>query len=239
MDPWNKTAQKFYDEFGTKKNSAAFIKAYPKILNRISLSFPPSPFPAHVLDLGCGTGELALVLSEAGFQVTGVDVSKQSLVKAKEIAPAGCFLEADMTKLPVPDHSMDAVFAMTSLEFCRDKTKALQEIRRVLKPGGFFYLEVRNADFVLNVVSGKWKRFFTRTRLLKVYPAESFKDLAYEEWRSLFREASFKIEQEYSSLRPWAYGSLLTRVKNLFIEGCKFLFPLSRQYMTAFLLRSI
>lgn len=259
MDTWNKSAQKFYDEFGDKKNSAAFITAYQKVLNRFpstslltdaQLASDASPLRAgaevhrlpstsKVLDLGCGTGELALVLSEAGFQMTGIDISQKSLAKAKILAPAVKFAEVDMTALTFKDHLFDAAFAMTSLEFCRDKNKALAEIKRVLKPGGLFYVEVRNRDFVLNFISGKLRGLLIQRGLLKTYPVESFEDLSYHEWLRLFSEAGFKLEREYPSLRPWAYGGLLTRTKNLLIELCKFLFPMSRQYMTAFLLRPI
>jgi len=237
MDPWNKTAQTFYDEFGDQKKSSVFISAYRRILPRLALREPSSAAPLRALDLGCGTGELGAVLSEAGFQVTGVDISQQSLAKAKVVAPAVQFIEADMTGLPLPEQSQDAVFAMTSLEFCLEKSKVLREVKRVLKSGGFFYVEVRNRDFVLNLISGKARDFFTQLGILKVYPAESFKDFSYPEWKNLFHEAGFKVEKEYLSLRPWAYGGTLTRAKNLLIEFCKFLFPLRRQYMAGFLLR--
>jgi len=239
MDPWNKSAQEFYDEFGVKKNAAPFISAYKKILNRIPLSLPLSPFPSHCLDLGCGTGELALVLSQAGAEVTGVDISEKSLARAKSLAPAVKFMEADMTTLPFKEHFFDAAFAMTSLEFCHNKIKALGEIKRVLKPGGFFYVEVRNRGFVMSLILGKWSGLLIRIGLLKAYPAASFEDLSYGEWLGLFGKAGFKLEREYTSLRPWAYGGVLTRTKNLLIELCKFILPLRRQYMAAFMLRPI
>lgn len=238
MDQWNKTAQIFYDEYGHQKNSTAFIRAYNRILSRISFTIHNSQSTICVLDLGCGTGELAHILAKAGFQVTGIDVSEKSLVKARALTPDAQFLNADMTELPFEKFLFGGVFALTSLEFCEKKKKVLSEIKRVLKPGGLFYVEVRNRDFILNFNHGRLGGFLTKLGLLKNYPAEDFQDLSHQEWRQLFSESGFKIEREYASLRPWNYGNFLTRGKNLLIEFCKLVMPLRYQYMTAFLLHS-
>ena len=213
------------------------MQAYGKLLHRFPSTFHLLPSTLRILDLGCGTGELARALAGQGFQVTGIDISEASLAVAREQNPGVSFQNADMTALPFPNSHFDAVIAMTSLEFCRDKITALREIKRVLKPGGYLYAEVRNGSFILNRMPPAFTALLTRIKLLQPYPAENFRDLSHAEWQALLREAGFTLECEFPSLRPWAYGGFLTRLKNLLIETVKQFLPPRSHYMMAFLCR--
>ena len=103
-----------------------------------------------VLDLGCGYGRISKrILSDFPHAITtGVDIAK-SYVKLynKELYPKGKAITGDIKKLPFADSSYDVVVVITTLMYLvkkEDRQKALQEIHRVLKPGGKFVVIERN-----------------------------------------------------------------------------------------------
>ena len=97
----------------------------------------------RVLDVGSGTGHLAVALARAypGIQVVGVDVSPEMVGKAREVAQrAGVgshvlFEQGDVGALPFPDASFDAVLSTLSMHHWPDPARGLAEIHRVLRPG--------------------------------------------------------------------------------------------------------
>jgi ubiquinone/menaquinone biosynthesis C-methylase UbiE len=90
---------------------------------------------ATVLDIGCGTGLASGPLVDNGYPVTGVDPSGPMLAFAKRNYPQATWVEAAAENLPFKDASFDA--AIAAQVFHRvDATKAIGEIRRVLRPGG-------------------------------------------------------------------------------------------------------
>jgi demethylmenaquinone methyltransferase/2-methoxy-6-polyprenyl-1,4-benzoquinol methylase len=93
---------------------------------------------AVVLDLCCGTGDLALALARAGSaRVIGADFAHPMLVKA-DIKGGGKikFLEADALKLPFADGSFDLVTAAFGFRNLANYEDGLREMMRILKPGG-------------------------------------------------------------------------------------------------------
>ena len=90
----------------------------------------------RVLDLCCGTGDLALAGREAGGDVTAVDFSGPMLERARPKSPEITWLEADALHLPLADDSFDAVTIGFGLRNVASAEQGLAEMRRVLKPGG-------------------------------------------------------------------------------------------------------
>jgi demethylmenaquinone methyltransferase / 2-methoxy-6-polyprenyl-1,4-benzoquinol methylase len=99
---------------------------------------------AVVLDLCCGTGDLAFALAKAGkAQILGADFSHPMLVRAREKAreeangrPPIPFFEADALRLPFADASFDLVTTAFGFRNLANYEAGLREILRVLKPGG-------------------------------------------------------------------------------------------------------
>jgi len=97
----------------------------------------------RLLDCGCGLGSITVGLAEvvSPGDVVGIDVERQVLDMAqRSSAERGLgnisFAVADVYHLPFPDASFDAAVAHTLLVHLREPRRALEEIRRVLKPGG-------------------------------------------------------------------------------------------------------
>jgi len=93
-----------------------------------------------VVDIGCGTGVVALTAARGGAKVTGVDLTPELIDRAKENA-ALMQLEAtwhvgDVEKLPLPDASFDFVLSQFGHMFAPRPEVAVAEMLRVLKPGG-------------------------------------------------------------------------------------------------------
>lgn len=108
-----------------------------------------------ILDLACGTGRHAVVLSRGGAPVTGVDLSAPLLARARarRAAPRPGLVRADMRRLPFADGAFGAVVNFfTSFGYFDDPGddgRVLGEVRRVLAPGGAFLSDVFNAARVL------------------------------------------------------------------------------------------
>lgn len=93
----------------------------------------------RVLDVACGTGVLARAAAEITGppgSVAGLDIDPGMLAVAKRVAPGIAWHQGDAGSLPFPDRSFDAVVSQFGLMFFPDRPAALQEMWRVLRPGG-------------------------------------------------------------------------------------------------------
>jgi demethylmenaquinone methyltransferase / 2-methoxy-6-polyprenyl-1,4-benzoquinol methylase len=90
----------------------------------------------RVLDGACGTGDLAIIAARAGANVTGLDFSERMLERARRKAPELDWTRGDLLALPFEDESFDAATVGFGVRNVADLPRALEELRRVLKPGG-------------------------------------------------------------------------------------------------------
>jgi demethylmenaquinone methyltransferase/2-methoxy-6-polyprenyl-1,4-benzoquinol methylase len=105
-----------------------------------------APRGGHVLDLCCGTGDLAfhLLRSDPALQVTGVDFTAPMLdgartrARREDRASRADFVEGDVTRLPFADAAFDGATMGFSMRNVVDIGATLREARRVLKPGTRF-----------------------------------------------------------------------------------------------------
>ena len=132
-----------------------------------------------VLDLGCGTGLYTERLRSMGFDVISLDYSMEMLRVAKKKI-AGEFIRGDAVSLPFRDSSFDGIVAITSFEFFPDPEKAIEEMKRVTKSGGFIIVGVLSRP---NLWS--WSR-----RKKKLYRSAHF--YTYFEMKRLFKPDKIK-----------------------------------------------
>lgn len=88
----------------------------------------------RLVDIGCGTGAHTVAFAEAGWQVSGVDVSQDQLRLARERGLD--VLQADACSLPLDDESFDAAVSIFTHTDMDGFAGAVREIARVLRPGG-------------------------------------------------------------------------------------------------------
>ena len=117
-----------------------------------------------MLDIGCGGGATLkrLLMRSKGAQVYGIDISEESVAKARkvnaEVLDRQVFVtQGSAEKLPYDDNKFDLVTAVETVYFWPDLPNCLKEVRRVVKPGGRFAImvEVLENDSVwTDVVDG-------------------------------------------------------------------------------------
>lgn len=105
--------------------------------------------PGHrVLDIGCGTGSLAIMLKQQhpGVDVVALDPDEHALARARQKAERARvaieFVRGFADAIPRPDGSFDRVLSSLMLHHLtgEEKAAALEDVHRVLKPGGSFHL---------------------------------------------------------------------------------------------------
>ncbi len=112
--------------------------------------------PARVLDLGCGTGEGARELKRRYRRaaVVALDIAPGMLREARRRSRPFRRIErvcADAYRLPLADDSIDLVFSNLLLQWCDAPDEVLAEVRRVLRPGGFFSFSTLGPDTLLEL----------------------------------------------------------------------------------------
>ncbi len=97
---------------------------------------------AVILDVGCGPGWYAEALRKAGATVVGLDGDRETMLSPTVPLPG--LLEGDAARLPFADGIFDGVFCSNLLEHASDTEGVIDELARVLKPGGWGYLSWTN-----------------------------------------------------------------------------------------------
>ena len=139
-----------------------------------------------LLEIGAGHGRDSLFFQENGFQVTCIDLSPEMVRLCQQKGLNARVM--DMMNLDFPDHSFDAVYALNSLLHLTKKElpTVLQNIKRVLKTNGLFFLGVYGGfDFegIWGKDSYEPKRFFSfhSDEGLKQVVTESFTLLSFKQ----------------------------------------------------------
>jgi len=183
---------------------------------------------ARVLDLCCGTGDLAFALARSGSaQVIGADFSHAMLVRANTKSRASArntkastgaplaFCEADALRLPFADSSFDLVTTAFGFRNLANYESGLREIQRVLRPGGT--LAILEFTEPPPGLAGDLYRWYCRTVLPKIggmlsgnrnaykyLPASVARFFRPEELMSLMNKAGFELV----SYQLWTLGSV-------------------------------
>lgn len=100
------------------------------------------PLGGLVLDVGCGTGQLASAIASVGYDVFGVDLSASMVARARERGLAGTFAGIT-TALPFAPNSFDLALTVATLHHLETPERVattVREMARVVKPGGFVVL---------------------------------------------------------------------------------------------------
>jgi trans-aconitate methyltransferase len=100
-----------------------------------------APVPGErVLDLGCGTGELAAAVADLGIEVCGIDADAAMIAQARALHPEIGFEQADGHDFVLAD-PVDAVLSNAALHWMLDPPAVIARVRAALRPGGRFVAE--------------------------------------------------------------------------------------------------
>ncbi len=101
------------------------------------------PEGARLLDGGCGLGDWTVYFSRNGYPTTGLDISRETVAKLKELFPDVDFAVGDIRNTGLADASIDGYFSWGVFEhFEGGLGPCVHEAWRLLKPGGFLFVSV-------------------------------------------------------------------------------------------------
>lgn len=174
----------------------AFVSQYGQ--NLIEL-LAPKP-GERILDLGCGTGDIAHQLYENGVNVIGVDNSINMVEQAKNKYPQIKFTVQDATSLKY-NNEFDAVFSNATLHWVKPPIKALLGIYHSLKPGGRFVAEFGGKGNVQTISNAIMKQIeaagyeFKKEHFPWFYPSIA-------DYSTLMEEVGFRVTFAQHFNRP-------------------------------------
>ncbi len=188
---WNATPLYFSEE--------ARYEVYPWL-------YEAAEFAKHkgerVLEVGCGTGCDLLQFAKHGAIVTGVDITREHLDLARQrVGNHATVMESDARSLPFPSASFDYVYSFGVLHHSDEPRRIVQEIFRVLRPGGRFNVQVYAmiSYFTLWTIlrhGFQWKLCIENSRAPVHIQLNTARSL-----RRLFAPAQVSIEKHHCT--PW------------------------------------
>jgi ubiquinone/menaquinone biosynthesis C-methylase UbiE len=210
-----------YDRLADEYASRVFNELQHKPLDRELLD----RFAANVAgrgevcDMGCGPGQVARYLRDAGAAVFGLDLSPRMLEQARQFNPDISFREGNMMSLDVPDGTLAGIAAFYAIVNIPMETlpSVFREMQRVLQPGGLLLLAFHSGDEIIHE-DELWGRpismdFFLFQPLAIRHCVEAA-GLAIEE---IIERDPYPPEVEYQSRRAYIFarkmGSFSKRVK--------------------------
>lgn len=147
----------FYQYFGgVFHDGSVLIDSHGDFLEAIARYFPTQA-GKDCLDAGCGSGHYTAALARLGHRVYGVDISQTRLEasRSKSAAPGEIVpVEADIEDIPLPDESLDFAMSNFVLEHVADPFAVIDELARLLRPGGEMLLAV--PSFNIRDTIGAW-----------------------------------------------------------------------------------
>src|SRR6056297_1143552 len=134
-----------YDDYYNSEFGKKVGQIEEQLVRELMQEIPQIP----LLELGCGTGHWTRIFLNMGYEVTATDVAEPMLrvIRTKELKIN--IRELDAMNLPFENNSLELIAGITMLEFVNDQQKVIDEIFRVLKPGGWLVLGCLNEESAL------------------------------------------------------------------------------------------
>ncbi len=151
-----------------------------------------NPQPGEeILDLGCGTGDLAQLITDRGARVTGIDSSKEMIDAAKEKYPWISFDIQSATDFSF-NKKFDAVFSNAALHWILEKEKVVKRVHECLKPNGRFVAELGGKGNVEKIINAL-KTSLATHGFVKQSQLQTWYFPSLSEYASLFEANGFRV----------------------------------------------
>lgn len=137
-----------YDKFASKRQNDLINGLKPShrfVEKPMMKSMMPELKNKKILMLGCGTGEESIILKDFGADdknIIGIDLSKNSILLAKNTYPDIDFVVGDMNNLPFDDNTFDFVYSSLAVHYSSTPNRVYNEVYRVLKKDGLFLFSI-------------------------------------------------------------------------------------------------
>lgn len=138
-----------------------------------------TPTAGLLLDLGSGPGWFHPKLKQHCADLIALDLSFDMLQKTKAAQQATLVFQADAQFLPVASESIDRVFSSLMLQWCEQPGLVLQEINRVLKPGGSAVLSTL-LDGTLQEFKQAWSQVDSHQHINQFLPLDFYQQLEFQ-----------------------------------------------------------
>ncbi len=155
----------------------------------------------HVLDWGCGLGQMTWLLERRGLSVTSYDIGRAPVEKLI-IDPDRIILGKDPVRLPFASASFDAVVSCGVLEHVVDEIGSLKQIKRVLKPGGLFFIYQLPQRYAYTELVNKWRGLWHHPRTYT--PQSISRKLEAVGFRVVQRRRANSLPKNLTGLPPLA-----------------------------------
>jgi len=134
------------DIYDATREMPAFV--FDRLVDRV-IAATSATSETRFLEIGVGTGRIAMPFLERGYRFTGVDISERMMDRLREKVGERdmplTLVQADITELPFEDATFDVVLGVHILHLVSDWKKAVREARRVLAPTGYLVLGYENS----------------------------------------------------------------------------------------------
>jgi len=151
-----------------------------------------NPKPGEeILDLGCGTGDLAEKINAKGAHVTGIDSSIEMIEAARQKYPSIDFEIQSATSFSF-DKKFDAVFSNAALHWIPEKEKVVKQVYECLKPGGRFVAELGGKGNVGKIIDAL-KGALARHGFIKQSQIQTWYFPSLSEYASLLEANDFRV----------------------------------------------
>lgn len=153
----------FYNEFFKKSDPEACSTDVRRTLRNMEILSALNDCHAGdiIVDIGCGVGDLCRILP-LSLKRIGIDLSLSALRYAnRDCRTDAMFINANLYDLPLQDESVDIVICLEVLEHLREDDKALEEIRRILRPGGRLIISLPGEFYFPQYLDlmGHWRHY--------------------------------------------------------------------------------
>lgn len=188
-------------------------------------------FSKRVLDVACGIGYGSKILADSGAEyVIGVDINKSAIATARQnyYHPSINFVVSSGTRLPLDNATIDIVVSFETIEHINQPSIFIQEIHRVLKPGGILIISTPNKKITSPI---SWLKPYNRFHISELTQKE-FKNLLEKKFTNLnwFGQQSIQSQNLPKFQRIQTWFQITRLMPNGFVQLVKKSIPYFKKY---------